>query len=85
MTSPGARRVNALLIGVLTGLATIVLAQMVGEVSLLHTFVYGGDRRPGTDMVEVASLGATWSKQPSLGGYKIERLYRCLLYTSRCV
>jgi hypothetical protein len=30
-TSPGARRVNALLIGVLTGLATIVLAQMVGE------------------------------------------------------
>ena len=31
MTSPGARRVNALLIGVLTGLATIVLAQMVGE------------------------------------------------------
>ncbi len=53
-----------------------VLAQMVGEVSLLHTFVYGGDRRPGTDMVEVASLGATWSKQPSLGGYKIERLYR---------
>ena len=53
-----------------------VLAQMVGEISLLHTFVYGGDRRPGTDSIEVGSLGATWTKEPSLGGYKLDRLYR---------
>lgn len=52
-----------------------VLAQMVGEVSLLHTFVYGGDRRPGTDLVEVASIGAEWTREESFGGYRIAKLY----------
>ncbi len=53
-----------------------VLAQMVGEVSLLHTFVSGGEQRPGTDAVEVASLGAMWEKVPSAGGYRLTRIYR---------
>jgi len=52
-----------------------LLAQMVGEVSLLHTFVAGGDHRPGTDSVEVASLGAAWEKDNQLGGYRITRLF----------
>jgi tricorn protease len=53
-----------------------LLAQMVGEVSILHTFVYGGDRRGGTDYVDVASLGAEWSRDPALGGYRITKIYR---------
>jgi len=53
-----------------------LLAQMVGEVSLLHTFVEGGEHRPGTDSIENAYLGAVWEKTPAAGGYKITRVYR---------
>ncbi|MDR3691836.1 MAG: S41 family peptidase [Fimbriimonas sp.] len=53
-----------------------LLAQMVGEVSLLHTFVYGGDHRPGTDSVEVAALGAAWERDERAGGYRLTHLYR---------
>lgn len=53
-----------------------LLGQMVGEVSLLHTFVFGGDVRPGTDNVQVASLGAEWRRDPAAGGYRITKLYR---------
>lgn len=53
-----------------------LLAQMVGEVSLLHTFVYGGDRRGGTDYVGVGSLGAEWSPDTAAGGYRLTKLYR---------
>ena len=53
-----------------------VLAQMVGEVSLLHTFVYGGDTRGGTDDIGVASLGAEWEPDAARGGYRLTRLYR---------
>ena len=52
------------------------LAQMVGEISLLHTFVYGGDQRPGTDEVGIASLGAEWEADKTAGGYRLTRLYR---------
>ena len=52
-----------------------LLAQMVGEVSLLHTFVNGGDRRPGTDQVEIGYLGAEWFKDQSAGGYRITKVY----------
>jgi tricorn protease len=53
-----------------------VLAQMVGEVSLLHTFVYGGDQRSGMDSVGVASLGAEWAPDAVAGGCRLTRLYR---------
>lgn len=53
-----------------------VLAQMVGEVSLLHTFVAGGEHRPGTDLIGVASLGAEWAKDTRAGGYRLTKLYR---------
>lgn len=53
-----------------------VLGQMVGEVSVLHTFVFGGDARPGTDNVGVATLGAEWVKDPVAGGYRITKIYR---------
>src|SRR5262249_19802756 len=35
-----------------------VMAQMVSELSVLHTFVRGGDIRRGDDQVQLASLGA---------------------------
>jgi tricorn protease len=53
-----------------------VLAQMMGEISLLHTFVTPGDRRTGMDDVALSSLGAVWERAPSAGGYRITRLYR---------
>ncbi len=53
-----------------------VLAQMVGEVSLLHTFVGGGDQRPGTDTVGIGFLGASWDRDTAAGGWKLTRIYR---------
>lgn len=35
-----------------------LMAQMVGELSALHIFVYGGDQRRADDHVQVGSLGA---------------------------
>ncbi|HSK78444.1 MAG TPA: S41 family peptidase [Thermoanaerobaculia bacterium] len=53
-----------------------LLGQMVSELSALHTFVAGGDRRTGDDRIEVASLGAVLLRDEAKGGYRIERLYR---------
>ncbi|MBB6048293.1 S41 family peptidase [Armatimonas rosea] len=53
-----------------------VLAQLMGELSVLHTFVYGGDQRGGTDSVGVATLGAEWEKDEAKGGWRITRLWR---------
>lgn len=53
-----------------------VLAQMMSELSVLHTFVYGGDNRGGTDSVGVARLGAEWKPDAARGGWRITRLYR---------
>ena len=36
-----------------------VIAQMVGELSALHTFVLGGDARKPADEVDIATLGAS--------------------------
>ncbi|HUK88984.1 MAG TPA: PDZ domain-containing protein, partial [Blastocatellia bacterium] len=52
-----------------------LLAQMVGELSLLHTFVAGGDMRRGTDQIQMASLGARLSRD-SAGGFVIEHIYK---------
>ena len=51
-----------------------VLAQMVGELSALHIFVYGGDLPAGADTIPHASLGAVLS--PASGGWKIDHIYR---------
>ncbi len=53
-----------------------LLAQMVGELSALHTFVYGGDVRGPVDMVAPASLGAELSRDSADGGYRVDRIYR---------
>lgn len=56
-----------------------LLAQMVSELSALHTFVYGGEHRKGEEDVEVASLGAVLARTErglAVGGWRVERLYR---------
>jgi tricorn protease len=53
-----------------------LLAQMVGELSALHTFVRGGDIRRGPDQVQPASLGAVLARDASAGGYVVRRIYR---------
>ena len=53
-----------------------ILAQMVGELSALHIFVYGGDMRRGTDAVAPASLGALLSRDESAGGYRVDHIYQ---------
>ena len=53
-----------------------VLAQMVSELSALHIFVRGGDRREGRDRVVPASLGARLSRDEAAGGYRVEHIYR---------
>ena len=53
-----------------------LLGQMVGELSALHIFVYGGDRRQGADDIGGASLGAVLARDTAAGGYRVEHVYR---------
>jgi tricorn protease len=53
-----------------------LIAEMVGELSTLHTFVHGGDIRKGPDQVQVGSLGARLVRDSSAGGYRIVHIYR---------
>ena len=53
-----------------------LLEQMVSELSALHTFVYGGDKRRSPDDIQIGSLGAKLDKDPSRNGYKIKHIYQ---------
>ncbi len=53
-----------------------VIAQMVSELSALHTFVVGGDNRKPADKVEIATLGAVLRRDEKAGGYVVEHIYR---------
>ncbi|HEV7925692.1 MAG TPA: S41 family peptidase [Verrucomicrobiae bacterium] len=52
-----------------------LIADMVGELSALHIFVFGGEMREGPDQVQPASLGAAWTRDEAQGGYRIEHIY----------
>lgn len=52
-----------------------VIAQMVSELSALHTFVAGGDERKPADHVDLASLGARMQRDEKAGGYIVEHVY----------
>ena len=54
-----------------------VISQMVGELSTLHHFVYGGDTREGPDKIALASLGAVLTRDEAAGGYRVVRIYQC--------
>jgi tricorn protease len=52
-----------------------VIAQMVSELSALHTFVFGGDSRKPADKVDLASLGAVLRRDEKAGGYVVDHIY----------
>ena len=51
-----------------------LLSQMVGEISALHTFVYGGDKRRSQDMIQTGFLGGTFTKTSN--GLRIDHIYK---------
>ena len=53
-----------------------LLAQMVGNLSALHMFVYGGDTRRAPDHVQLASLGARLTRDSAAGGWRVVHVYR---------
>jgi tricorn protease len=53
-----------------------LLAEMVGELSALHTFVRGGDYRQTPDKVGVGALGAQLVRDAAGGGYRVARIYQ---------
>jgi tricorn protease len=52
-----------------------VIAQMVSELSALHTFVRGGDAREPSDHVDVGSLGAVLRRDEQAGGDVVQHIY----------
>lgn len=53
-----------------------LIAQMVGELSALHIFIYGGDLRRGDDAIQPASLGARLSRDAAAGGYRVDHVFQ---------
>ena len=53
-----------------------VIAQMVSELSALHTFVHGGDARKPADDVTLGTLGARLRRDEKAGGYVVEHNYQ---------
>jgi tricorn protease len=53
-----------------------LIAQMVGELSALHTFVHGGDQRRSGDNIDLAGLGARLERDSAAGGFVVAHVYR---------
>lgn len=53
-----------------------LLGEMVGELSSLHIYVFGGDSREGPEDIPHASLGARLKKDERADGYRVEYIYR---------
>lgn len=53
-----------------------LIAQMVSELSVLHTFVGGGDLRPSPDDIPVATLGAVLERDDAQGGWVVKHVYQ---------
>ncbi len=51
-----------------------LIGEMVGELSALHIFVFGGDFRAGNDKIMPASLGARLARAPG-GALSVEHIY----------
>lgn len=51
-----------------------LFGQMIGELSALHMFVYGGDLRQGQDQVDPASLGA--GLEPAGEGWRVAWIHK---------
>jgi len=53
-----------------------LIGRYVGELSVLHTSVRGGDVRRGNDNISVAALGAQFSRDDKAGGFTIDYIYK---------
>ncbi len=53
-----------------------LLARMISELSALHMFVYGGDKRTPKDNISNGYLGALLTCDKNRGGYSIDHIYR---------
>ncbi len=53
-----------------------LLAQMVAELSALHTYVRGGDGRTTLNPIQESTLGARLSRDTAAGGDRIEHIYK---------
>lgn len=53
-----------------------LIAHLVGELAALHTFVFGGDQRHGSDYIPFASLGAVLERDEDANGYRVEHIYQ---------
>jgi tricorn protease len=53
-----------------------LLARMISELSALHMFVYGGDKRVATDNISNGYLGAKLSPDKNREGFVIDHIYR---------
>jgi tricorn protease len=52
-----------------------ILAGMISELSALHMFVYGGDKRLPGDNMSNGYLGAKLTRNETAGGYVIDHIY----------
>ena len=53
-----------------------ILARLVGELSALHTSARGGDIRSDNKSIQIASLGASTSRDEKNGGFRIDHIYK---------
>jgi len=53
-----------------------LLAYMVSEVSSLHASAATGAFRTPDPQIDIATLGARWSRDETAGGYRLDRIYR---------
>jgi tricorn protease len=51
-----------------------LISQVVGELSALHTFVFGGDKRTTPNMIPIGNLGALLTKNEK--GFAIKHIYK---------
>jgi tricorn protease len=52
-----------------------VMGELIGELSVLHTSVGGGDLRGGVDQIQFGMLGGRFSKNEKLKGYSIDHVF----------
>jgi tricorn protease len=53
-----------------------VLAHLIGELSVLHAFVFGGDMPNDEKSISVGGLGAKTSRDEKSGGFRIDYIYK---------
>jgi tricorn protease len=74
---PAVRKKYEPLIGRITERSDLneILQDMLGELTTLHLYVRYGDERNVPQIIDTASLGATFSRAPDLGGWRVEHIW----------